>query len=294
MRDEFKLSALPYLCLKAGIPKAVRLGRAGVFLLESKMGFTKLDSGIIDSSIWEEPLATRVVWVTFLAKADRNGFVGASLSGMKRASNVPPEDFNLAVKTLETPDSDSRSKEFEGRRIEKVEGGWQILNYIKYRQFSYSDSKEAIKKRKQRERNKGHSGGTQGDTSRLSRDISASASVLDINRSINKRRIKGVVNGGTQKITLILDEEPKRWEGITPELKALWAKSYPGCDIDTVLQEMIAYWDAQPKAKRKINWKVTIVNRLKWLQDHGGTRGGVTGGVMEWLAKEKEKEKLNE
>ena len=158
------------------------------------MGFTKLDSGIIDSSIWEEPLATRVVWVTFLAKADRNGFVGASLSGMKRASNVPPEDFNLAVKTLETPDSDSRSKEFEGRRIEKVEGGWQILNYIKYRQFSYSDSKEAIKKRKQRERNKGHSGGTQGDTSRLSRDISASASVLDINRSINKRRIKGVVN----------------------------------------------------------------------------------------------------
>jgi len=115
-----------------------------------------------------------------------------------------------------------------------------------------------------------------------------------LRRTKNKKETKGVVNGGTQKITLILDEEPKRWEGITPELKALWAKSYPGCDIDTVLQEMIAYWDAQPKAKRKINWKVTIVNRLKWLQDHGGTRGGVTGGVMEWLAKEKEKEKLNE
>jgi hypothetical protein len=92
-------------------------------------------------------------------------------------------------------------------------------------------------------------------------------------------------------IRLILDEEPKRWEGITEELKTLWAKTYPGCDINIVLQEMIAYWDAQPKSKRKLNWKRTIVNRLKWLQDHGGTRDKIIGGVREWLAKEKEKEK---
>ena len=75
------------------------------------------------------------------------------------------------------------------------------------------------------------------------------------------------------KIILILNEEPKRWEGITDEDKALWAKTYPGCDVETVLQEMIAYWDGQPPAKRKLNWKATIVNRLKFLQDHGGTKG---------------------
>ena len=34
MRDEFKPSALPYLCLKAGISKAVRLGRAGAIFFK--------------------------------------------------------------------------------------------------------------------------------------------------------------------------------------------------------------------------------------------------------------------
>ncbi len=75
-------------------------------------------------------------------------------------------------------------------------------------------------------------------------------------------------------ILLVLDKEPKRWEGITDADKALWAKTYPGCNVEAVLQEMIAYWDGQPPAKRKINWKSTIVNRFKWLQDHGGTNRG--------------------
>ena len=76
------------------------------------------------------------------------------------------------------------------------------------------------------------------------------------------------------KIILILDEEPKRWEGITEGDKALWAKSYPGCDIEQVLQEMIAYWDAQPRSHLKLNWKRTIVNRLKSVQDQRRPRGG--------------------
>lgn len=75
-----------------------------------------------------------------------------------------------------------------------------------------------------------------------------------------------------RRIQLILDEEPKRWEGIMPEEKMLWAKTYPGVDIEAALQEMITYWDAQPKSHRKLDWKRAIVNRLKWLQDHGGFR----------------------
>jgi len=96
----------------------------------------------------------------------------------------------------------------------------------------------------------------------------------------DKRR-RGTTTANT--IRLILDEEPKRWEGITDEDKALWKKTYPGCDIDYVLQEMISYWDAQPASKRKVNWKRTIVNRLKWLQDHGGTPGARVPGESRWL-----------
>lgn len=139
------------------------------------MGFTKLDSGIIDSSIWAEPIATRVVWVTFLAKANRNGFVAASHSGMQRASNVPLDEFDDAVKCLESPDPDSRSSEHDGRRIEKTPGGWQILNYRKYREFSYSDSKSAVIKRMQREKKRGQSVDTSGHV-HFSSGHSASAS----------------------------------------------------------------------------------------------------------------------
>jgi hypothetical protein len=76
----------------------------------------------------------------------------------------------------------------------------------------------------------------------------------------------------SRRIQLILDSGPKRWEGITEEDKSLWVKAYPGVNVEQELQEMVSYWDAQPKAKRRINWARTIVCRFKWVQDKGGTR----------------------
>lgn len=135
------------------------------------MGFTKLDEGIVHSSIWSEALATRVLWVTMLAMADSNGFVSSSRSGLLRAANIPEADFNVAIEILEAPDPDSRSPEHGGRRIEKCDGGWMVLNYRRYREFTYSGSKEAIKKRRQRDKR-----GQKGDMSPKGGDISASAS----------------------------------------------------------------------------------------------------------------------
>ena len=40
----------------------------------------------------------------------------------------------MALATLSSPDEFSRSTEHEGRRIVAVDGGWQILNYLKYRE----------------------------------------------------------------------------------------------------------------------------------------------------------------
>jgi len=93
-------------------------------------------------------------------------------------------------------------------------------------------------------------------------------------KSMSKSKSLRGKSAGRGGIRLILDNSPKRWEGITEEDKALWAKTYPGCDVERVLQEMIAYWDAQPKSALKLNWKRTIVNRLKWLQDRGGSGSG--------------------
>jgi hypothetical protein len=101
------------------------------------MGFTKLDNGIILSSIWSEPLATRVVWITMLAMSDRNGFVSCSYPGLQRSANVTPDEFDIAIKALESPDPHSRTPDNEGRRIKRVDGGFFILNYTHYREYTY-------------------------------------------------------------------------------------------------------------------------------------------------------------
>lgn len=95
--------------------------------------YAKLFNTITTSTIWSEPMATRVVWVTMLAMADRHGEVQASVPGLARVANVPMDDCLAALATFLAPDQYSRTPDNEGRRIEVVEGGWRLLNHAKYR-----------------------------------------------------------------------------------------------------------------------------------------------------------------
>jgi len=118
-----------------------------------------LDPGIINSSLWNEPLATRVVWITLLALQDCDGFVSSSKSGLKRYSNVTCNDFDIALACLEGPDDDSRTQEHDGRRIKKIEGGWLILNHDKYRitnDLQREKTRERVRREKTRERVRKH------------------------------------------------------------------------------------------------------------------------------------------
>lgn len=132
---------------------------AGFFLMP---GFTKLFNSILASSIWSEDDKTRLVWITMLAMANEFGVVEASVIGLAHQAHVAKEDCQKALEKLLAPDSDSRSKEFEGRRIEQVDGGWKILNHGKYRhKMSLDERREyyRLKKReyrlKEREANRG-------------------------------------------------------------------------------------------------------------------------------------------
>lgn len=99
-------------------------------------GFVKVYSSILASSVWGESLATRVVWITMLAMADRNGLVEASSDGIARAANISLRQSDAALEVLSSPDSRSKTDdEQDGRRIARVDGGYQILNYLKYREL---------------------------------------------------------------------------------------------------------------------------------------------------------------
>lgn len=95
--------------------------------------FTKLSSGILASTVWQEPNSTRIVWITMLALADRNGYVAASIPGLAHLARVTLQEVEAALATFAAPDPYSRTPDNEGRRIEAVAGGWRLLNHGIYR-----------------------------------------------------------------------------------------------------------------------------------------------------------------
>jgi hypothetical protein len=95
--------------------------------------YTKLFSSIIHSSVWREANHIRLVWITMMAMADRDGYVGASLPGLAAAAGVTLDETADAIGRFLAPDRYSRSQEHEGRRIAVADRGWFLLNHPRFR-----------------------------------------------------------------------------------------------------------------------------------------------------------------
>ena len=96
--------------------------------------YNKLFTSILDSSIWLEDSETVRVWITLLASMDEDGFCKfGSVKNLSIRANVPLPATVRAVEILESPDEYSPGQDFAGRRVEKVVGGWIVLNSKKYR-----------------------------------------------------------------------------------------------------------------------------------------------------------------
>ena len=80
-------------------------------------GYTKLFSSIVLSTVWREPNHVRIVWITMLALAEADGYVGAAVPGLADAARVSIPECLEALASFLAPDEYSRSKEHEGRRI---------------------------------------------------------------------------------------------------------------------------------------------------------------------------------
>lgn len=104
-------------------------------------GYTKLFGTIVASTIWREKNETRIVWITMLAMANKSGIVEASIPGLADMARVSLADCQEALKALSSPDEFSRTKDYDGRRIEEVDGGWAVLNHAKYRHKMSADER---------------------------------------------------------------------------------------------------------------------------------------------------------
>ena len=111
------------------------------------LAFTKLFSSILQSTIWVESVDTRILWITMLALADRHGRVHASIPGLARTAGIAIDKCEQALGRFLSPDTYSRTDIDEGRRIREIDGGWELVNYIKYREMKDEETAKEAKRR---------------------------------------------------------------------------------------------------------------------------------------------------
>lgn len=116
-------------------------------------GYVKVYESILQSTIWLEAPETKIVWITMLTLKDKDGVVYASVPGLANTSGVSLEACEAAINRFLSPDPYSRTKDFEGRRIREVDGGWFLINHAKYRDLrTQKNINDAERKRKSREK----------------------------------------------------------------------------------------------------------------------------------------------
>jgi len=96
-------------------------------------GYTKLFARILDSTVWREPDPIRILWITMLALADRDGVVHCTVPGLADRARISIEQCRAGISRFTDTDPDSLTTSDEGRRIRRVEDGWELINYQKYR-----------------------------------------------------------------------------------------------------------------------------------------------------------------
>lgn len=107
--------------------------------------------GILDSSIWEEPDHVLRVFVALLSLKGMDDVVQFDDYKLARRIHMDLDmpRFLDALRILASPDLKRPGQEFEGRRIEKVDGGWKLLNGEKYREMMKLENKRARDRRAQ-------------------------------------------------------------------------------------------------------------------------------------------------
>ena len=96
--------------------------------------YNKLFTKILDSSIWLSPDPVRLVWITLLAAMDEDGnCMFACPANVAARARVTVEQAAQALSEFESPDANSGDPENDGRRVERIPGGWHLLNAHKYR-----------------------------------------------------------------------------------------------------------------------------------------------------------------
>jgi hypothetical protein len=106
---------------------------------------------ILTSTVWRESKEVKLLWMTMLFLANRNGLVEATIPGMAHYSGLTITETEDALKVLSEEDKYSRTQELGGKRVVKTPDGWRVVNYILYRDRMTKEERRDYKRVKQAE-----------------------------------------------------------------------------------------------------------------------------------------------
>jgi hypothetical protein len=136
------------------------------------MPFVKIDTRILDSTLWADIPAERIFMAALCMAAPHEliepapqldvrtldktgwvvpagwyGFIQAAGAGIIRRALIHEEVGFAALERLGAPEPGSGSAAFEGRRLVRVDHGYAVLNYMKYRERDYSAAERSARYR---------------------------------------------------------------------------------------------------------------------------------------------------
>jgi hypothetical protein len=221
--------------------------------------YNKLYTKILDSSIWLEPNPTRIVWITFLAAMDEDGF--AQFSSVRNLANramVTAEEAEAAVLTLESQDSESASKDHDGRRIERVDGGWMVLNAGLYRDIVTRTEKLRLnRERVARYRAKQRACNAAGNAP-VMQSYAGSEALSESGSDKAEGSAEGNgANAPRPPSKTRASRIPENWTP-SPDLVAYAERELPGVDVEKLAEAFRDFWIAAAGERaRKLNWAAT-------------------------------------
>lgn len=95
-----------------------------------------------------------LVFTNLLAHCDAEGYVDKHWRAISEEVGLSEERVKAALLLLESPDPESRSPAEEGRRITRIDDhrawGWQVTNYVKYRELKTLEDRRVQNREAQR------------------------------------------------------------------------------------------------------------------------------------------------
>ena len=209
----------------------------------------------------EDP-ATFKVWIAMLAACKASGIADVSSVFLSSVCHLSLETIDKALSILSSPDSRSRSDTEEGRRITKVDGGYFIVNYEKYRAFTVTgdpNSPGAIRTRRWRE--KRHA--SDRVTSHGCRDVTSASASTSTSSSSSSKQSKEVNNLFEQFWT----GYPKEGREKKKYCRAKFATICKQGKYEALKKTTIGYLNVLEHKEKKEGFKQRPMNCATWLNN---------------------------